>query len=612
MSLKETICHAAGHGTEFNFAWDPRNETDNQRNMEGLNGTVAVKDLLNDVREAMSKSDIAENIKKETCIGWVYFWSDAFLRCFIKQKENSVWILTATVCPPEAQKSNGLCTYVLAMGKSSEDHTPVIEHYLAECKELMKGFDCYFGNTNRMGRMAVGMLSWNADRPERKMILNTKREGHWGKISGWSACLDEEVFPACEKCYPARVKRMLDQTFANQTRNCQLCCDWKLREDRGGTPALKDYPPKSNYGDENLSQALQGRKPGSTTMFPKKLTTEFMVEALKLTLKKRVRGDWGKGQAKTYLTSFNVTGRRFEFVEYIVARVKNNECAEDHNAILPKVWTSIDCFSRFKFPELPMHGLGHGIITDVMAIIQHIFAKYKRFSKYVEFANTILVDIQSFHLSWCKVKKLPKAAWVNENEMAYMRLFSYLHGSFLAKFGLSAANDGDGMTMKNENNMRRLINALQALVSILMSEKKVSECEIDDHMKLFMSTAHSLNKDYGSLGCALKSTSSASSTAEATASIVNLPKQVCTAILEQFGVTPGSTVKEMRNQVKKIKVGELRKYFGDQFPKTTMKNVLLTRLIQQVSAEVESVANDHNGNGKTGQKKERIYVLEQR
>ena len=67
----------------------------------------------------------------------------------------------------------------------------------------------------------------------------------------------------------------------------------------------------------------------------------------------------------------------------------------------------------------------------------------------------------------------------------------------------------------------------------------------------------------------------------------------------------------MRNQVKKIKVGELRKYFGDQLPKTTMKNVLLPRLIEQVSAEVESIANDNDGNGKTGQKK-RIYVLEQR
>ena len=88
-----------------------------------------------------------------------------------------------------------------------------------------------------------------------------------------------------------------------------------------------------------------------------------------------------------------------------------------------------------------------------------------------------------------------------------------------------------------------------------------------------------------------------------TASIVNLPKQVCTAILEKFGVTPGSTVKEMRNQVKKIKVGELRKYFGDQFPKTTPKKDLLTHLIEQVSAEVESIAHDNDGNGKTGQKK---------
>ena len=49
------------------------------------------------------------------------------------------------------------------MGKSGEDHTPVIEHFLREHQDLMKGFKCYFGETNDIGHMAVSMLTWNAD-----------------------------------------------------------------------------------------------------------------------------------------------------------------------------------------------------------------------------------------------------------------------------------------------------------------------------------------------------------------------------------------------------------------------------------------------------------------
>ena len=39
-----------------------------------------------------------------------------------------------------------------------------------------------------------------------------------------------------------------------------------------------------------------------------------------------------------------------------------------------------------------------------------------------------------------------------------------------------------------------MINALQALVSVLISKKKIEEKGIDEHMEVFMSTAHFLNK----------------------------------------------------------------------------------------------------------------------
>ena len=93
----------------------------------------------NSVKSANVKKEIREKTKK----GWILMWSDAFLRCFIKQKENSVWIITATVCPPTNEMSSGFYTHVLAMGKSGSDHTKVINHYLREIKQLQTGVNTF-------------------------------------------------------------------------------------------------------------------------------------------------------------------------------------------------------------------------------------------------------------------------------------------------------------------------------------------------------------------------------------------------------------------------------------------------------------------------------------
>ena len=105
VDLKEVIQIAAGHGARFNYAFDSSRDEGEERNNEGLNGTKAMDDLLKKIRETMDRDkSLSEIMKKNTKIGWIYFWSDAFLRCFIKQKDNSVWILTVTICPPENEK----------------------------------------------------------------------------------------------------------------------------------------------------------------------------------------------------------------------------------------------------------------------------------------------------------------------------------------------------------------------------------------------------------------------------------------------------------------------------------------------------------------------------
>ena len=48
--------------------------------------TEAVEDLMKDVIKAMKEENLDDETILKTNIGWIYFWSDSFLRCFIKQK----------------------------------------------------------------------------------------------------------------------------------------------------------------------------------------------------------------------------------------------------------------------------------------------------------------------------------------------------------------------------------------------------------------------------------------------------------------------------------------------------------------------------------------------
>ena len=75
------------HGAKFNFAYNARTGT---RNYDGLNGTEAVEDLMRDVIKAMKEENLDDETILKTNIGWIYFWSDSFLQCFIKQKKNTV------------------------------------------------------------------------------------------------------------------------------------------------------------------------------------------------------------------------------------------------------------------------------------------------------------------------------------------------------------------------------------------------------------------------------------------------------------------------------------------------------------------------------------------
>ncbi len=75
-----------------------------------------------------------------------------------------------------------------------------------------------------------------------------------------------------------------------------------------------------------------------------------------------------------------------------------------------------------------------------------------------------------------------------------MRLFSYLYGMYFLNHPV------DKNKQVHLINMSRMMNALQACISMLMSRGDIEGSEVEKYMKLLMSTAHYLHKEFGSIG----------------------------------------------------------------------------------------------------------------
>ena len=142
-----------------------------------------------------------------------------------------------------------------------------------------------------------------------------------------------------------------------------------------------------------------------------------------------------------------------------------------------------------------MHGLGHGIIPDAREVVHSVFKRYGRLAFFINFANATLSVVASFRLDYCKLKILPKAAWVGKDRMSYMWIMFYLYGMFPVNNRL----------VKNEDAkipvdfLKCFINSFQVYVSLLIAKNPVDPAVLENQMWLFMSAAHYLHKCHGKL-----------------------------------------------------------------------------------------------------------------
>ena len=464
ISLNEKLSHILGHGVPIEYG-----SKFGKLNLDGINGTEAFKDLLEKMKTMNPNHD-------STAFGWLMLWSDSFLRHFVKQKENSVWILTVTLPNPDNNATSPFHTYCLAIGQSKLDHTPVVEYYLRELDIIKRGVVRYSAETGDMIRTAFDMIAYVMDRPERSAVLNTMHLGIFGKRSLWAAGVDTNQLPYCNTCFTRAVASFIGHNSVALPACCQ-CCQWDYESE---SPAAKKFPLPNDYPTSVLPDSPpfpEFRTLSETYLRPKRMTFDWLQKGLQVAEHNLRKGHWTQKPTFDYLRSCGIS-------KAVQQKVWDNRSNADGPST-PALWKSdypIDVAI-----DAGMHHIFHGITDDIIVLITDFLKEHSLATTFDDSVNPFLLEISSFRLDWCRMKKLPSKQWLAEDLLGFSRIMPFVYGQFFLQHKISDTTRTSEETLVS---IQQLLNSLHVMVSHLMSPRDPDVEKIDLSVKIFLSCGH--------------------------------------------------------------------------------------------------------------------------
>jgi hypothetical protein len=189
---------------------------------------------------------------KPTKYGSVIFWLDRFIKLFVKQKDNNIWIMTITIPNPDGCATSKYHTYCLTIGKSRNDHQAVIDFYLKEVATLTKGVILFDPFHIKYIKVQMGLITYITNRPERHVIVHQSQAGVFSKRTLWSACIDKNNLPYFDKCFAKEVFLLLgDRHSDSPLLRCGRCCQWDMES---SLPSNKNSRPLKFELHKNIKQ----------------------------------------------------------------------------------------------------------------------------------------------------------------------------------------------------------------------------------------------------------------------------------------------------------------------------------------------------------------------
>ena len=120
-------------------------------------------------------------------------------------------------------------------------------------------------------------------------------------------------------------------------------------------------------------------------------------------------GGRGKGMMELYLHSCCIADWVIKRVWSPYARDNDTSLVGNNDGVespWPRLWDGVYDISIFI--ETPMHLIFHGVLPDVVEVIDEFLAEHKLQKGFHDRVNGILLDVIALRLEWCKMKTLPK------------------------------------------------------------------------------------------------------------------------------------------------------------------------------------------------------------
>lgn len=489
VSLDEVIDHMMAHGIPIGWIQD----SNGIRNKAGINGTPAADELLNRLRSKSKHPD-------QTAIGHIVFWSDGFLVSFVKQKNNSIWILTATFANPDGKATSPYHTVCLAIGRSRDDHTAVIDFFLKELETIRAGKMRYCALENKFVHTSLDLIAYLADLPERMSLMHTSMRGTFGKRAQYAGVIHQRTLPYCKRCFDNALNVVLSMPIStsNQQNRCARCWRWSFKHSvraMNDTPTPEDYPTTISPLCPNPPEH---RPVPSTTVAPWKIDFNWLRKGCEFAYHNLIHRSttsgkrWLSGEATAYLRTFsiNTVVRKMVWAK-AKEHNKGSQLAAEELPLAPYIW---NCgLSSSVFVASIMHQLFHGVIPDIMEVLHSFMTEHNLLTKFEEHANVYLKEISDMRLDWCKVKKLPKKQWLAEDVLGLSRIMPFIYSQFFFNLSIPESSDTTEDTL---HAIRQLLNALHVMTSLLMSKREIDPDIIDQHIKIFLSCCDRLSESH--------------------------------------------------------------------------------------------------------------------
>ena len=175
-------------GTDFDFLLDHTGK----KSQSSVNNTKAMQELLHE-----QMNGIRHEIRFKTCYGTITLWSDSFLLRFLRQRENSIWLLVVRISAPPGMSTSRDHMFCLAFGSSKLKHDKVIAHYIKKIKFTIRlGKERYWSKegVKCMVNTVFDLGAFVGDTPEKNEIIKSLHLGHFHPyfclLIMWDECVN--------------------------------------------------------------------------------------------------------------------------------------------------------------------------------------------------------------------------------------------------------------------------------------------------------------------------------------------------------------------------------------------------------------------------------------